>query len=874
MRFFKNLVVLAVALLVAGLASFAGTQNSASAESIETSFSEILVLNVPAGLSGSLNFRTGQFSITNHRQVSAYVGAASYHETTGQIDDQEFIEGYQADLVPGETWEGRMATSCWGQLDIFEGEILTSLDGQRYGARLIRGVRYGSPEDCLPPAVGSVSVDKTDEAGQPWPGGVTVELLRLDNVVESGVTPVTFGELEVGVPHTVREIVPLGSTPVGPKEFTFTPTAEHLEFNFTFVNRLAVCDTLNIAFDINNQELMFTVVGTPGASYVLLMDGTIQDSGTLDSAGQATYTAFWPTTESNWTVTLNGEPTDCVQSVPEFRAPPPDDLPVCVSLSVDPSQGTAPLTVNAEITHENANEARISWDEETQVLPPGVFEAEHTFQSTGNFNIVAYVRKFGGQWVTAPACEAKVSVEREKTPPPQNEEFRRHSTSPEQACGNDDACKLNRYLQESEAVLPSSALGVIPTENFNSNPNFLPMSVPMATITETQVLTPAIDVYVEGKIGAYQFSRGYVEVYRFDSDVSGPVLVDTFDTPFYFNGRDFSADGSYHGAYYVKSYGVVDNGDVVFYSHNGIRVINPERWEYLPYRWVEDDEAIMNMLRVNAVRHNGGIKVDSTYVNRGETVVADQNGKMLRADTSTFSDVKVPFETFRYDTRGGIGTVGMPFSAFEPGHMQLTSSWVQWTDYAQRYPLREYRDEWSDLPDWHGEYKYFAELVADPLVLLGAVNPHNRLAQQLAEKGLIAPAAWPNAIQNTESLPANIVPNPMALLVPGLEVNQTTISFYDGEYVFANLGQAWFEVDGKLTLTPQEAEELIRLLPVPGEDGPVDGDAKVTSGDLRPYLAKIVELAKAKGLADSFVLDAPGMDSGQADSAFTIFDLK
>jgi hypothetical protein len=121
--------------------------------------------------------------------------------------------------------------------------------------------------NCLPPT-GSVSADKIDQQGNPW-NGVTIELIRAGQVIETGKTPATFENLPLG-DYLIREVVPAGSEPIGPAEYEFRLDAHHLSYNFTFQNRVltAQCNNVDLiaAQEFASEATVEVVVNATNAS--------------------------------------------------------------------------------------------------------------------------------------------------------------------------------------------------------------------------------------------------------------------------------------------------------------------------------------------------------------------------------------------------------------------------------------------------------------------------------------------------------------------------------------------------------------------------------------------------------------------------------
>ncbi len=96
------------------------------------------------------NFTTGR--IVNHSTVCGYaVGMASYFMLDNVIDNQIILDYREAIILPGQTLDLTVEVpTCARQIDLFHGNVLLSLDGQRYSDRLIEAVVLDVPAFCTP----------------------------------------------------------------------------------------------------------------------------------------------------------------------------------------------------------------------------------------------------------------------------------------------------------------------------------------------------------------------------------------------------------------------------------------------------------------------------------------------------------------------------------------------------------------------------------------------------------------------------------------------------------------------------------------------------------------------------------------------------
>lgn len=80
--------------------------------------------------------------VVNRSQTCTYpIGMASYSVVDGTIDTQVLFSSAVTTIAPGQTIDLQIAApTCARQIDLFFGDLLTSLRGQRYGSRLIEAI--------------------------------------------------------------------------------------------------------------------------------------------------------------------------------------------------------------------------------------------------------------------------------------------------------------------------------------------------------------------------------------------------------------------------------------------------------------------------------------------------------------------------------------------------------------------------------------------------------------------------------------------------------------------------------------------------------------------------------------------------------------
>jgi hypothetical protein len=90
--------------------------------------------------------------IVNASDECSYdVGLASYRALDRHISNQQLFDSQTASIAPGQALELAVAVpDCASQIDLFYGPLLLSLDGQRYGERLLDSHFAGGTDFCPP----------------------------------------------------------------------------------------------------------------------------------------------------------------------------------------------------------------------------------------------------------------------------------------------------------------------------------------------------------------------------------------------------------------------------------------------------------------------------------------------------------------------------------------------------------------------------------------------------------------------------------------------------------------------------------------------------------------------------------------------------
>jgi hypothetical protein len=142
----------------------------ASAATATTTFPVSGVVNAvnAATCSGNIVNATingGTVTFTNKFQKDIEVGAASYKAFENNIDTQELFDS-AVGTVPacGTLTLNINVPPCNYQLDAFLGPVLPSMNGQRYGSRLVTAKDMGTSDYCAAPGQAVGDVVKTPPA--------------------------------------------------------------------------------------------------------------------------------------------------------------------------------------------------------------------------------------------------------------------------------------------------------------------------------------------------------------------------------------------------------------------------------------------------------------------------------------------------------------------------------------------------------------------------------------------------------------------------------------------------------------------------------------------------------------------------------------
>ena len=168
-------------------------------------------------LSGNLT-GGGTGVITNHSKDCHYeVGLAVYEKFDEVIDNQEIFDFAEGVVKAKDDITLHVdVPDCAYQIDLFYGDVLQSLDGQRYGERLLKADHRNGDHYCevvLPPVCDAFAADPTE----------------IDRGQSSTLSWETTNATEVTI-SGVGAVDPDGTTSVSPSESTtYTLTAENSE---------------------------------------------------------------------------------------------------------------------------------------------------------------------------------------------------------------------------------------------------------------------------------------------------------------------------------------------------------------------------------------------------------------------------------------------------------------------------------------------------------------------------------------------------------------------------------------------------------------------------------------------------------------------
>lgn len=150
----KSVIKIIIVIFIGLVAAFGPSEVFAQEEPVE----ETTEIPCTSGdLSGRIEISgggaTGHLEYTGDAICQGQIGIASYQKFDEVIDNQEIFD---FTVVPASFAPGGQTTvtvglpECATQIDLFVGEVLMSLDGNRYGPRLVTARHIGGTDYCEP----------------------------------------------------------------------------------------------------------------------------------------------------------------------------------------------------------------------------------------------------------------------------------------------------------------------------------------------------------------------------------------------------------------------------------------------------------------------------------------------------------------------------------------------------------------------------------------------------------------------------------------------------------------------------------------------------------------------------------------------------
>ena len=117
----------------------------------------VIVCDAETDLSGWIDIGTTTATgyVTNNNSITCeyQIGMASYQMFDDIIDNQIIVDSVNTAITLASGEQTSLTVNlpaCAVQVDLFYGETLQSLDGARYGDRLLSAIQYTTPEYCVP----------------------------------------------------------------------------------------------------------------------------------------------------------------------------------------------------------------------------------------------------------------------------------------------------------------------------------------------------------------------------------------------------------------------------------------------------------------------------------------------------------------------------------------------------------------------------------------------------------------------------------------------------------------------------------------------------------------------------------------------------
>ena len=212
--------------------------------------------------------KTASASITNNSQVQVDAGMGSYREFDNVIDNQQIFDATTAQIPPGKTVQltVKLAFNQDGspsatQIDLFCGSVLQSLNGNRYGTRLLKSSHLhdgsGSTTDVnwatpLPPAEQCGNLTDITGVSNPMLGKVKIQALTsgpTQKVIFELVGPQSLSHIENIAPYCFNgddgtTCTDWDSSSVTPGNYTLTATS----YGIFGKSLVVACNSLSRSF--------------------------------------------------------------------------------------------------------------------------------------------------------------------------------------------------------------------------------------------------------------------------------------------------------------------------------------------------------------------------------------------------------------------------------------------------------------------------------------------------------------------------------------------------------------------------------------------------------------------------------------------------
>ncbi|MGF1507630.1 MAG: hypothetical protein ACFB51_21260 [Anaerolineae bacterium] len=211
----KGVLFLAAALVAFGVSTMPAAAaelpvaNQDIAPLVEDGCSDSLIDDLSGELYEEADGTISGVVVNNSQDCAHEAGLAVYEKFNEVIDFQRLYDAETKILEPGEIYEFTVELpECNAQVDLFRGELLESLDGQRYGERLIEARNLYPGSYCENPPevecqIGDLSLFLSEGQGNTDPGA------EIDNGADLGVLSgiLNFSATSEGGEYGVSKII-------------------------------------------------------------------------------------------------------------------------------------------------------------------------------------------------------------------------------------------------------------------------------------------------------------------------------------------------------------------------------------------------------------------------------------------------------------------------------------------------------------------------------------------------------------------------------------------------------------------------------------------------------------------------------------------